>query len=378
MARGSTKVRKSRYSFHSGSKKSMVLNPGDHGNEVRALQAYLAANGYLAGQPHPGHMCSCTCEALRFFQKCYGLKDTGIGDRDTLQLIERPRCGVPDIGPDRTRNFGPAPFVLRGCKYSNTNLSYAFLNGTGDLPAQLEQDIIREAFGAWSSVTPLRFREVAPDESPDFPIAWEQGAHGDGAPFDNGGSLQGNTLAHAFYPPPCGGQFSGSMHFDEFENWVDEASQGAIRLLNVAIHEIGHLLGLNHSNNRDAIMFAFYSDDVDSLRQDDINGIQELYGAPTTGTLPIRGSLNHSDDSNTHRIQVRPSQLTVTLRGPNNADFDLYVRMGLQPTRQLFDARGFSGTPNEKVTLNVSGGEAFIMVDSWRGSGSYELEVEMV
>ena len=378
MARGRSKSRKLRYSFSAGSKKSQVLKAGDYGNEVRALQAYLATNGYLGRQPHPGHMCSCTCDALRYFQKCYGLKDTGIGDRDTLRLMERPRCGVPDIGQDRTRDSGPAPFVLRGCNYPNTNLTYAFRNGTEDLPAQLEQNLIREAFGAWSAVTPLRFNEVTPDESPDFPIAWEQGNHGDGSPFDNGGSIQGNTLAHAFFPPPCGGQFSGSMHFDEFENWTDDSNPGAIRLLNVAIHEIGHLLGLSHSNNQDAIMFAFYDDDVDSLRQDDINGIQELYGVPTTGNIPIRGTLARSGDTQTHRIQIRPSQMIVTLHGPSGADFDLYVRIGLQPTRQLFDARGFSGTPNEKVSLNVSGGEAFIMVDSWRGSGPYELEIEMI
>jgi len=131
----------------------------------------------------------------------------------------------------------------------------------------------------WAVVSTLRFTEVAPDDSPTFTIAWERGSHGDGFPFDDGG-IGNNVLAHAFFPPPCGGQFAGALHFDEFEQWTDASAAGSIRLLNVAIHEIGHLLGLSHSNTQQAIMFAFYDDAVDHLFQDDIDGIRALYGAP--------------------------------------------------------------------------------------------------
>ena len=51
-------------------------------------------------------------------------------------------------------------------------------------------------------------------------------------------------------------------------------------LLQVAVHEIGHSLGLGHSDVQDAIMAAFYrgyKPDF-SLHQDDINGIRSLYG----------------------------------------------------------------------------------------------------
>lgn len=377
MAKKVTKPQKARFEFGVLGGKAKGLNPGDQGNDVWALQAFLTTNGYLGRSRDPGHMCECTCDALRYFQKCYGLKETGRADEDTLRLIQTPRCGVPDLGPDPAEDSGPAPFVLRGCQYSSTNLTYAFVNGTPDLAGQRERELVREAFAAWAAVSPLRFSEVEPNESPDFPISWERRNHGDGSPFDEGGTIQGNTLAHAFFPPPCGGRFAGALHFDEFETWTDAARPRTIRLLNVAIHEIGHLLGLSHSNNRDAIMFAFYDDDVDSLRQDDINGIQALYGGPPTGIVPIRGSLNRSGDSQTHRIQIRPGRLIVTLTGPRGQDFDLYVRAGLQPSRREFDARGFSATPNERVSLNVAGGDVFIMVDSWRGSGSYEVEVEM-
>jgi hypothetical protein len=354
-------------------KGNAALKQGATGDDVWALQSFLTSAGYLGRSREPGRYCECTRAALRHFQKCYGLDDSGEADDKTLRLIQRPRCGVPDISPGSSAH-GAAPFVLRGCKYNSTDLTFAFANGTSDLPGGREQDIVREAFAAWVAVSPLRFTEVSPNDSPPLTIAWERKNHGDGSPFDDSGSMQGNVLAHAFFPPPCGGPFAGALHFDEFESWTDAATSGAIRLLNVAIHEIGHLLGLDHSNDQNAIMFAFYDDNVDSLRQDDINGIQALYGRPT-GPVPIRGSLGGTGQNQSHRITAQPGRLRVTLRGPTGQDFDLYVRAGMPPTRTLFDARGFSSSPNEDVQLDVSGGDVFILVDSWRGAGAYEVQL---
>ncbi len=48
----------------------------------------------------------------------------------------------------------------------------------------------------------------------------------------------------------------------------------------IATHEFGHSLGLGHSRERRAIMYAYYSGSspIVQLHQDDINGIQRLYG----------------------------------------------------------------------------------------------------
>ena len=72
------------------------------------------------------------------------------------------------------------------------------------------------------------------------------------------------------------------MHFDDSETYVIGKSTGT-DLLWVATHEIGHSLGLEHSNTKGAIMFPWYQGykkDFD-LTNDDIGGIVELYGKYT-------------------------------------------------------------------------------------------------
>ncbi len=72
------------------------------------------------------------------------------------------------------------------------------------------------------------------------------------------------------------------MHFDNDENFVIQSPSGT-DLLWVAVHEIGHSLGLEHSNVQGAIMYPWYQGykgDFD-LTNDDQAGIQALYGKST-------------------------------------------------------------------------------------------------
>ncbi|KAI6700634.1 hypothetical protein NL676_014958 [Syzygium grande] len=69
------------------------------------------------------------------------------------------------------------------------------------------------------------------------------------------------------------------FHFDADEHWTTSLTSTQIDLESVALHEIGHVLGLAHSNDEKAVMYAvtLAGSVKRDLQQDDINSIRVLY-----------------------------------------------------------------------------------------------------
>ncbi|MFN8382794.1 MAG: matrixin family metalloprotease [Anaerolineales bacterium] len=184
-------------------------------------------------------------------------------------------------------------------QWGKTNISYFFVNGTNKINGETERDLIRAAFQLWADKTPLSFNEVADSAQADILIGWAEGEHGDGDPFDG----PGNVLAHASYPNPYNDK-QVFLHFDDAERWVNSETQN-VDLLTVSAHEIGHNLGLDHSDDPNALMFPSYSGPHRFLANDDIAGVQSLYGltaqpaespeAPPQGATPPPSANTDSD-----------------------------------------------------------------------------------
>jgi hypothetical protein len=141
--------------------------------------------------------------------------------------------------------------------------------------------VFRRAFGKWASVIPVSFIETEDYVIADIKIGFFNGDHGDGEPFD--GVL--GVLAHTFSPE------NGRLHLDKAETWAvdfdEEKSSVAVDLESVAVHEIGHVLGLGHSSVKDAAMYPTLkprSKKV-NLNMDDVVGVQSLYGTNPNFTL---------------------------------------------------------------------------------------------
>ncbi|XP_005378039.1 PREDICTED: matrilysin [Chinchilla lanigera] len=203
-------------------------------------------------------------DKLKEMEKFFHLPITGKLNPRITAIMQKPRCGVPDVAEYSL--FAEKP------KWTSTVVTYRIVSYTPDLPQSRVDEIVAKALSLWSEEIPLSFRRIRFGTA-DIEIGFARGAHGDFHPFDG----PGNVLAHAFPPGPGLG---GDAHFDKDELWTDGSRLG-INFLYVATHELGHSLGLSHSANPDAVMYPTYGNgDFRSFRLawDDIEGIQELYG----------------------------------------------------------------------------------------------------
>ncbi|XP_012840653.1 PREDICTED: metalloendoproteinase 1-like isoform X2 [Erythranthe guttata] len=258
---------------------------GNKTKDIHHLKNYLHQFGYLQ-YPNETHANNDDFDetlesAIKTYQRNYHINPTGTLDATTVSKMTTPRCGVPDIinGRNTMQKHGTkghesnssSKHIHTVSHYSffrgnprwppsKTHLTYRFLPNT---PAAAVGPVSR-AFQKWASSTHFTFSLA--QNSADLVIGFHRGDHGDGFPFDGG------TLAHAFAPT------NGRFHYDADELWSVGPVQDAFDLETVALHEIGHLLGLDHSSVEAAIMYPrIPSGRTKGLNTDDIQGIRALY-----------------------------------------------------------------------------------------------------
>lgn len=121
-------------------------------------------------------------------QEFFGLTVTGTVDKETLQVMMKPRCGVPDVAQYSTfgeglkwqRNqltfrWGFGQNVTENRKPKNTiesiictTVSILFcriVNYTPDMSVAEVDDVIARALQVWARVTPLRFTRISSGEA---------------------------------------------------------------------------------------------------------------------------------------------------------------------------------------------------------------------
>lgn len=297
---------------------------GDNYDGLANLKSYFQRFGYIPHAP-PSNFSDDFDDALesaiKTYQKNFNLNVTGVLDDATLRQIVLPRCGVADIingtttmnagRQNQTASFGKPRFhtvahfsLFPGMPRwpeGTEELTYAFF--PGNELSEAVKSVFAAAFARWAEVTSLRFRETASYFGADIRIGFFSGDHGDGEPFD--GSL--GTLAHAFSPT------NGRFHLDAAEDWVvsgdvtRSALATAVDLESVAVHEIGHLLGLGHSSVEEAVMFPTISSRRKKvvLAEDDITGIQFLYGSNPNYNGSSATSSPERDSSDAARCLTR-------------------------------------------------------------------------
>ncbi|KAM4678106.1 matrix metalloproteinase-21-like isoform 1-T3 [Discoglossus pictus] len=252
-------------------------------------------------------------DSLRKFQEANGLNATGVLDSSTKTAMNKPRCGVPDYkAPSKRRNgtlslvgtnddsqrnttagaqrskrsflsklvehyrekrdnkatLGNKPFM----GFSRSTLKWRLMGEGYSMQLSILQQrrILALAFRMWSEVIPVQFEEDLTGDDIDIRIGFGTGQHlGCSQAFDG----VGQQFAHAWY--------LGDIHFDDDEHFGAPTSEQGISLLKVAVHEIGHALGLSHINRSGSVMQPNYTPQERHFELDweDRKAVQEKYGS---------------------------------------------------------------------------------------------------
>jgi hypothetical protein len=171
-------------------------------------------------------------------------------------------------------------FKLLGKGWGAVRLTYTFESITPKLGRERFVEAVQRAMAEWSKWVRLEFVQGSrTDGKGNLNFLFASGAHGDRYVFDG----PRKTLAHTFYPADVNPEpIAGDLHFDEDENWQSGVDPD---FYSVVLHELGHALGIGHSDQPNAVMYPYYRK-FEGLQADDVKAVRNLYPAKYEDAQP--------------------------------------------------------------------------------------------
>jgi hypothetical protein len=203
-----------------------------------------------------------------------------------------------------------------------SNLSATFNAIPGVTSPATWQNIILKAAQSWAAQTNINFAVVGDDGSPAGSGSYQQGAGNFGDIRIGGYNFGSNSswLASTFYPPSVNNySVAGDVAFNTGDGFNIGSTYD---LFTVAMHEIGHALGLACSSASTSVMYGTYNGAFTALGSDDIAGIRSIYSAGAarspdaydagTGDNSFANAANISSAINSTSLTAVLSNLDIT------------------------------------------------------------------
>lgn len=233
-------------------------------------------------------------------QSVLGIEEDGVPGSQTLKAIETvPRCANRDYLFAREA-------INRWAREQADSLTWCIRDYLSGMQSEVQDQIMDGAWKAWEAVCNLTLIPVRDPRQANIVISCSADARDElGTP--------GNVLAWAELPQGANHNRQLLSKFDLAERWALEPNQQGILLFNVACHEFGHLLGLDHTMIRGELMYPTYARNISLPQQRyDIPQVRERYGSrttppspPPTGTNPFREwVLRHTVTGQEFRIGI--------------------------------------------------------------------------
>lgn len=205
------------------------------------------------------------------------------------------------FAPDNTTLISGQPNLLNQTLDSQFALSATL----ADSPNSLWKKSVLQAFEIWSAQSNINFGIVS-DSGSEFGVAGR--ATGDSRFGDiriGGVELAPNALAVSMpFDPGMAGTSSGDMIF----NTGMDLNRSPDELLRIALHEVGHSLGLDSSLNPESVMSSPLGSRT-TLDDSDILAVQNLYGKRSPDNFETRSTNNSA--STATRLKTRISRNSI-------------------------------------------------------------------